>query len=172
MKYVAFAIAIALTPLFSAIAAEPDIKPGTDSNKQPEPTSLHVTNTIGQEMFVARLVNMRTTLHRRFKWAMTFERLTDGKQFYLEVWDNSPIANALGFDTWEDGQGDLSERLAVAPRVVLIIESDNFFANQEFYVFRHGFALPDYLVVGCFPIDETIPNQRLQLTDDIPDDME
>ena len=169
MKHVAFAIAIAIAAVFSATAAEPDPqssaqpKSNAQPNTQPEPTSLYVTNTIGQELFVARLVAVQTTRHRRFKWAMTFERVTDGARFYFEVLDNSPIANALGFRVWEDGQGDVSERVAAAPRVVLITEP------YKFYEPLQDFEPSDYGVVGCFPIDETLPNQRLQLTSDAGD---
>jgi hypothetical protein len=84
--------------------------------------SRHVTNGIHQQLFLARLTVIRTTPHRRFRWAITFKRVTDGEQFQYAVWDDSPVAKALGFQEWKHGQEGVQDRIAAAPNVLLLTE--------------------------------------------------
>ena len=84
---------------------------------------IQMSNSIGQELFEARLTTISTTSHRRFKWAMSFRRLHDGKEVSFEVWDNHPLPSALGFKRWKDASEGVQERIAEAPRVLLITRS-------------------------------------------------
>ena len=75
-----------------------------ETDTEARAASRHIVNDIKQQLFVARPVEIHTTQHRRFMWSMTFERVSDGEPFGYGVWDDSPIASALGFREWKRGK--------------------------------------------------------------------
>jgi len=150
-------IVLALLIGVTTISTGDEARPAADDDSQ---TTQHVKNDINQHLFVARLIAIETTMHRRFKWAMTFERITDRERFHYEVWDNDPVPAALGFAEWKHGNEDVAERIAAAPQVVLFVV----FVKNPRRV--RDPDKPQPVVQGCFVIDESVPNHRLQLTGD------
>lgn len=117
--------------------------------------SRHVTNAIKQQLFLARLAEIRATQHRRFRWAMTFKRISDGELFHYEVYDDSPVAKALGFKERKHAQEGVQNRIVAAPDVLLMTEP---------YRGRNYPEAPKNVVVGCFVIDKGVPNHLLLRT--------
>jgi len=154
MKPFIVGTAVALLCLIHRAFAEPGTEPGAASR--------HVTNGIQQQLFVARLVEIHTTRHRRYRWAMTFERVSDGERFQYEVYDDSPVATALGFRKCEHGREGVKDRIAAAPPVLLMAEP---------YWGRNFPEGPENVVLGCFVIDKAASNTALHLngrSDDEP----
>ena len=116
----------------------------------PGTVSRHVINKIQQEIFVARLVEIETTQHRRYQWGMTFERVSDAERFHYAVQNDSPVAAALGFREWKHGQEGVADRIASAPTVLLMVDPYRGRRSQP--------EAPKSVVLGCFVIDKTVPN--------------